>query len=188
MTKITAPISPPITDDKVATAIASPANPFFANGYPSSEVATAAVVPGIFSNIAALEPPYTPPICAPSIAANAGRGSHEKVKEISKEQAIETDNPGIAPTYIPKKTKSARIPINEGFKIIDNIPFMISTLLPPYGNTTLKIYWNITKITTTTPAEINKDFTISLGWKVINDKDKKKNVDIVNPTLGKTTA
>ncbi len=58
----------------------------------------AAGAPGIFNNIADLEPPYTPPANTPVIRAKALNISHEKVKEISSETAMVTDRPGIAPT------------------------------------------------------------------------------------------
>jgi hypothetical protein len=78
--------------------MASPASPSFARGYPSKDVAIAAGAPGILSNIADLEPPYTPPVKTPVISARALNMSHENVNEINRETAIVTDNPGIAPT------------------------------------------------------------------------------------------
>ena len=48
---------PPIPEATVAIPMALPANPFWAMGYPSKVVATAAGVPGVLIRIEAMPPP-----------------------------------------------------------------------------------------------------------------------------------
>jgi hypothetical protein len=55
------PIRVPIMDADLVTFIASAALPRLANRFPSMAVAAAEAVPGMFSRMAEMEPPYMPP-------------------------------------------------------------------------------------------------------------------------------
>jgi len=58
--RITSPIRPPTTLEKVAMPRARPASPRLAIGYPSSAVAAAGGAPGALIRIAVIEPPKVP--------------------------------------------------------------------------------------------------------------------------------
>ena len=60
------PIKPPINDEITAILKALAAFPWQVIGYPSNVVGTDAGVPGIFSKIAVISPPDTPPIYIPN--------------------------------------------------------------------------------------------------------------------------
>ena len=67
-----APMIPPLKEENKAIVNARPGSPFCPIGYPSSTVAAAAGVPGVWMRIAAMEPPYIPPQNIPSSIATPG--------------------------------------------------------------------------------------------------------------------
>ena len=58
---INAPTTPPKNEANSAMAMARPASPRFAIGYPSMTVAAAAGVPGVLMRMAEMAPPYMAP-------------------------------------------------------------------------------------------------------------------------------
>ena len=64
-------IKPPINEDTAEMPSARPAFPFLFMGYPSSRVAVADGVPGVFSRIADMLPPYILPQKSPQSITRA---------------------------------------------------------------------------------------------------------------------
>ena len=97
-------ISPPIAEAIVETLKAFVAIPFFTNGKPSIQVAADAGVPGVFNNIAEIDPPYIAPIYIPTSIIKPVTGSIPKVNGNNIATPIVAVNPGSAPIIIPPTT------------------------------------------------------------------------------------
>ena len=86
--------------------VALSGRPFRASGNPSSAVAAASGVPGVFIRIAGIAPPNSPPFMIPTRNEIATNGSMTKVKGMAIAIAITGPMPGIAPTIWPIATPS----------------------------------------------------------------------------------
>ena len=74
------------------------------NGYPSIQVAAEAGVPGVFNNIAEIDPPYIAPIYIPTSIIKPVTGSIPKVNGNKIATPIVAVKPGKAPIIIPPVT------------------------------------------------------------------------------------
>jgi hypothetical protein len=103
---------PPIKEEIVETPRALPALPCSQSGYPSRTVADAEGVPGVFSRIADIEPPYIPPQNKPQSMTNAVFAGKRYTSGSSRMIPIDAVRPGSAPMITPiatPKTINAKV-------------------------------------------------------------------------------
>ncbi len=85
-------------------------------GNPSKQVTTAPPVPGVFSRMEDMEPPYSAPTYTPHRATKAVPGSRLYVSGSTRISPVAAPKPGRAPMMMPRLTVRINVRILMGCK------------------------------------------------------------------------